>query len=91
MKIECLLAMKRYGEATALYNEVTNKYFSEGFEQSERMLEFFRMMNEKAYSVHSLSLIHIYAQDPLLADLRYRTGIVCGYDHQLCVERKDRC
>ena len=32
MKIECLLAMKRYGEATALYNEVTNKYFSEGFE-----------------------------------------------------------
>ena len=50
MKIECLLAMKRYGEATALYNEVTNKYFSEGFEQSERMLEFFRMMNEKAYS-----------------------------------------
>ena len=34
---------------------------------------------------------HQHAQDPLLADLRYRTGIVCGYDHQLCVERKDRC
>ena len=67
MKIECLLAMKRYGEATALYNEVTNKYFSEGFEQSERMLEFFRMMNEKAYSVHS-------EHDIILDRLREKNG-----------------
>ena len=45
MKIDCLVAMGRYKEATALYKDVTARYFEEGYEPSEKILEKFRIMN----------------------------------------------
>lgn len=46
MKIDCLIAMKRFKEAMQVYDTAVSQYFEEqGLPPSEKMLERFRIMS----------------------------------------------
>ena len=48
MKIDCLIAMKRYKEAMQVYDKVVAQYFEEqGLPPSEKMLERFQLMSSQ--------------------------------------------
>ena len=46
MKIDCLIAMKRFKDAMQVYDQAVTQYFEEqGLPPSEKMLERFRTMS----------------------------------------------
>lgn len=77
MKIDCLIAMKRFREAMQVYNRVVSGYFEEqGLPPSEKMLERFRLMSGQIrYSADTLRDV----EESLYEKGEVRGAYYCSY------------
>lgn len=77
MKIDCLIAMKRFKDAMQVYDQAVSRYFEEqGLPPSEKMLERFRTMSGQIrYTSDTLKDI----KDSLLERERVNGPYYCSY------------